>query len=124
MSEPPPSVVLLAKFRAATSGVAGAMSTGRSKNCDVRYRAFVAKNSVLARCRRVGAFVADVEREDAIRQRITDVKNAGRHPVEDHAARVTTSGFADSAASVLMPAIGVNEPGGASWSTPFCTCTC
>ena len=28
--------------------------------------------------------------------------------------RVTTSGFADSAASVLMPAIGVNEPGGTS----------
>ena len=37
------------------------------------------------RCRRVGAFVADVEREDAIRQRIADVKDASRHPVEDHA---------------------------------------
>src|SRR5206468_11408779 len=38
--------------------------------------------------------------------------------------RVTTLGSDDSALSVLMPSMGVNEPGGASWSTPFCTCTC
>jgi hypothetical protein len=33
-------------------------------------------------------------------------------------------GSVDSAAAVVMPVIGVNEPGTAIPSTPFCTCTC
>ena len=86
----------------------------------MRYRAFVGGEQRARRCRRVGAFVADVEREDAIRQRIADVQNASRHPVEDHArARDDVRIRSDSAASVLMPAIGVNEPGGASWIDSF-----
>jgi hypothetical protein len=38
--------------------------------------------------------------------------------------RVTTDGSGDSARSVVMSAIGVNDPGGARSSTPSCTWTC
>src|SRR5438094_904124 len=124
MLEPPPGVVLLAKFRAATSGVAGAMSTGRSKNDDVRYRAFVAVNSALDDV--AGSELSSLTSSARMRSASGSVTYRMRVGIQLKImpARVTTSGLDDSAASVLMPAIGVNEPGGASWSTPFCTCTC
>src|SRR5438067_8856576 len=117
MSEPPPRVVLLAKLRAPTSGTAGARSTGRSKNGDVRYRLFFVVNVAL-----VPGLITS--RSNArIRLAIGSLTKTVRTgtQLKSTPTRVTTFGSVELAVSVLMFEIGVNEPVSASASTPFAT---
>src|SRR6185503_3114544 len=110
MSEPAPSVVLLAKFRAATSGTAGAMSIGTSKNGERRYRALLATKSV---CGVVPSSLMSSVRIRFANGSLTYRMRRGAQ-LKIIPTRVAVFGAVDSAAAVVIRGMGLKEPASAS----------